>query len=70
MQDVDNAFPELVIGDSLGQHLCPINLDKLPATSHLSLAPVPAELLVDGTVVYVDEEAEAVLRQLQEVDSH
>ena len=29
----------------------------------LSLAPVPAELLVDGLVVNVDEEGKAILRQ-------
>jgi hypothetical protein len=30
----------------------------------LLLAPVPAELLVDGLVVNVDKEGETILRQL------
>ena len=29
----------------------------------LPLAPVPAELLVDGFVINVDEEGQAILRQ-------
>jgi hypothetical protein len=32
--------------------------------SRLLLAPVPAELLVDGLVVNVDKEGETILRQL------
>ena len=70
MQDVDKLFLKLVIGDSLGQQLCPANHAKLPATYRLFLASVPAELLVDGVVLHINEEAESLLRQLRQVDGH
>ena len=63
MQDLDKASLQLMlIGRSLGQHLHPFNQAKVPVLLRLSLASVPAEPLVDGLMVNLDEEAEPVLR--------
>ena len=64
MQDLDEASLQLLlIGGSLAQHHQPIDLVKVPALLRLFLAPVPAELLVDGLMCNVDEEGETILRQ-------
>ena len=64
MQDLDKSSLQLMlIGSSLGQHLHPFDQAKVPVSLRLSLASVPAESLVDGLVVNLDEEAEPVLRQ-------
>ena len=64
MQDLDEASLQLLlIGSSLAQHHRPFDPAKVPALLRLIIAPVPAELLVDGLVVNVDEEGEAILRQ-------
>ena len=64
MQDLDEASLQLLlIGSSLAQHHQPFDPAKVPVLLRLSLAPVPAELLVDGLMVNLDEEGEAILRQ-------
>mgnify|MGYP001331811519 FL=1 len=63
MQDLDKAPLQLLIGISLCQHPHPFDPAKVPVLFLLSLAPVPAELLVDGLVVDVDKEGETILRQ-------
>jgi len=71
MQDLDKAYLQLLlIGDSLCQHPHPFDQVKVPASLRSSLAPVPAELLVDGLVVNVDEERQAIFRQLRKVGGH
>jgi len=64
MQDLHKASLQLLlIGSSLGQHLHHFDSAKVPVSLRLSLAPVPAELLVDGLMVNVDEKAQAIFRQ-------
>ena len=64
MQDFDEASLQLLlIGGSLAQHRQPFDPAKVTALLRLSLAPVPAELLVDGLMFNVNEEREAILRQ-------
>ena len=64
MQDLDEASLQLLlVGGSLAQHRHSFDPAKVPVMLRLSLAPVPAELLVDGLVINVDEEAQAILRQ-------
>ena len=64
MKDLDEASLQLLlIGGSLAQHHQPFDPAKVPALLRLFLAPVPAELLVDGLMCNVDEEREAILRQ-------
>ena len=69
MQDLDQAsLQRLLIGVFANTHT--IWSAKVPASLRLSLAAVPAELLVDGLVFNVDEEGEAILRQLGQVGGH
>ena len=64
MQDLDKASLQLLlIGSSLAQYLHPFDQAKVPVSLRLSFPAVPAEPLVDGLVVNVDEEAESIFRQ-------
>ena len=64
MQNFDKAtLQQLLIGASFGQRLQPFDPAKVPALQRLAPPAVPAEMLVDGLVVNVDEEGEAILRQ-------
>ena len=63
MQDFDKAtLQQLLVGASLGQRPKPFDPAKVPVMLRLSLAPVPAELLVDGLMINIDEEGQAILR--------
>ena len=64
MQDLYEASLQLLlIGNSLSQYHQPFDPAKVPVFLRLPIAPVPAELLVDGLMVNLDEEGEAILRQ-------
>ena len=65
MQDFDKVSLQLMlIESSLAQRRLPSYSSKVPVLTGLSLASVPAEPLVDGLVVNLDEEAEPFLRQV------
>ena len=64
MQDVNEASLQLLlIGSYLAQHHQLFDPAKVPVLLRLPFAAVPAEPLVDGLVVNVDEEGKAILRQ-------
>ena len=64
MKDLYEASLQLlIIGNSLSQHHQSFDPAKVPVFLRLPIAPVPAELLVDGLMVNLDEEGEAILRQ-------
>lgn len=65
MQDFDKVSLQLMlIESSLAQRRLPSYSSKVTVLTGLSLASVPAESLVDGLVVNLDEEAEPFLRQV------
>ena len=71
MQDLDKAsLHMLLIGASLGQYPHPSDPAKVPVWLRFPVAPVPAELLVDGVVINVNEEGEAIVRETGNVGGH